>query len=146
MLQPYFEFITDDVINSGIALAGGGARATMGSCGAFSGALMALSSGLCPRSQELTDEELEELEKARTRFYKFRDWFIRRYGGVTCSNVQWRLYGRSFNLSNDKEREELAKRQKRLGIKCDLVIAKVAVKAMEMLARESSTRTPKVGC
>ena len=120
---------------SAIALAGGGARATVGSCGAFSGGLMALSAGLCPRSEALSDKELAALEKARTKYYKFRDWFIKRYGGVSCSIVQWKLYGRSFNLSSEKETAELRKLQKRLGFNCELVIAEVAAKVMQMLVQ-----------
>ena len=125
------------MIVSAIALAGGGARATTGSCGAFSGGLMALSTRFCPRSEELADKELAELEKARHRFYEFRDWFIKEFSGVSCSDVLLKFFGRSYNLRIDKERDELTKLQKELGFNCGLVVEKVAIRIAEMLASDA---------
>ncbi len=132
-LQPYYDFITDDMIVAAVALAGGGARATTGSCGAFSGGLMALSTGLCPHSEELTEEEMAKLEKARPAFYNFRDWFIDEFSGVNCVNVLRKLFGRTFDLNSEKDVSELRRIQKGLGFNCELVTGKVAVKITEML-------------
>ena len=56
---------------SAIALGGGGAGAHTGSCGAFSGGLMALSARFCPSAEKLSDEDLAELEKAHPGFMSF---------------------------------------------------------------------------
>lgn len=122
---------------SAIALAGGGAGSHVGSCGAFSGGLMALSARFCPRSEELTDEELVKLEKGHPRFYEFRDWFTREFGGVNCSDVLRKLFGFSYNLNSDKERDELRKIQNELGFNCGLVIEKVAIRTAEILTRDT---------
>ena len=109
----------------------------MGSCGAFSGGLMALSSRFCPHSEDLSDEEIIDLEEARPNFFELRDWFIKEFSGVTCSNVIRKLFGRSYDLHSEEEREELRKVQEELGFDCRLVIEKVAVKTAEILMGDS---------
>ena len=122
---------------SAIALSGGGAGSHIGSCGAFSGGLMALSANFCPRSEQLSDEELAKLDKARPRFNEFRDWFIKEFGGVNCSDVLQKLFGFSYKLNNDKEREELRKIREELGFDCNLVVEEVAVRIVEIITRET---------
>ena len=65
-LQGYCAFITDDMLAAAIALAGGGARSTYGSCGAYSAGLMALSAKMSPRTPAPTKEQIAELEKSET--------------------------------------------------------------------------------
>jgi len=133
-LQPYFEFINDDMTVTSIALAGGGAGSHFGSCGAFSGALMALSANFCPRAAEPSDEELAQLDRAPLKFYEFRDWFIETFGGVNCADVLQKLFGFSYKLNNEEERAQLRKIQQELGINCNLVVEKSAVKAAQILS------------
>ncbi|MFH1031426.1 MAG: C-GCAxxG-C-C family protein [Chloroflexota bacterium] len=132
-MQHYYDFITDDMLVSAIALAGGGGRSTTGSCGAYSGGLMALSTRFCPGGEELTEEELARLDKAKPNFYEFRDWFIKEFSGVNCVQILRKLFGGTFDLNNDKSVAELRKIQKELGFNCELVTGKVAVKLAEML-------------
>jgi hypothetical protein len=133
-LQKYFEFISDDIVQAGVALSGGGSRATMGSCGVFSGGLMALSAKFSPRSNEPTEKELKDYERARERFAEFRDWFIAEFGSVVCWNVQDRQLGRSFNLMDDQElqafRDFPGVREK-----CNQVTRTAALKVAEILSR-----------
>ncbi len=136
-LQHNYDFITDDMTASAIALAGGGAGSHTGSCGAFSGGLMALSACFCPHSENLSEEELTRLEKASPRFTEFRDWFIKEFGGVNCSDALQKLFGFCYKLNNDEERAALRNIQKRLGFSCDLIVEKAAVKAAEIIARDS---------
>ena len=121
------------MVVSAIALAGGGARATAGSCGAFSGGLMALSAKFSPRSAELSKEELEELEKAKVKFYAFRDWFVSEFGSVTCFEMLRKLFGGSYNLASEESRKELKKVQDAMGFNCQVVTAKTVVKVAEMI-------------
>ena len=136
-MQGYCEFISDDVVYSGIALAGGGARATFGSCGAYSAGLMALSVKFCPRSARISiepaDKEIAELEGAKTRFYQFRDWFTQEFGGVNCSDVLYKLFGGRYIQADDESRKALKKLQEQLGFNCQVVTAKTVVKVAEMV-------------
>jgi len=132
-LQAYCDFITDDMLAAAIALAGGGARSTLGSCGAYSGGLMALSAKLSPRTEEPTKEQIAELEKSKARFYEFRDWFVSEFGGVSCSEAIHKLFGGYYNQADEESRKALKKVQEQLGFNCQVVTAKTAVKIAEMI-------------
>ena len=129
-MQKYFDFISDDIVQAGIALAGGGGMVTFGSCGAFSGGLMALSIKFSPRSDELSQEEIEEFKKVSSNFYEFRNWFVTEFGGVTCREVQCGLFGRFYNLMNDEESQAKSKE----GKSCTPVSIKSALKVAEILS------------
>ncbi|MFC1864693.1 C-GCAxxG-C-C family (seleno)protein [Chloroflexota bacterium] len=137
-LQKYFDFISDDIVQAAVSLSGGGARAAAGSCGAFSGGLMALSTKFSPRSEELSAKEREELDRARIKFYEFRDWFIAEFSGVTCRDVQCRLYGRFFNLMDNEERQAFRNFREVHGNRCSQVTMKTALKVAEILSREDN--------
>jgi hypothetical protein len=106
-LQGCCNFISDALLISSFSLAGGGARSQLGSCGAFSGGLLALSAGLSPRSRDLSVEESAELEKTYETFGKFRDWFVQEFGDATCPGVMTKLFGRVYHVRHpDKKFEE----------------------------------------
>jgi hypothetical protein len=132
-LQGYCDFITDDMVFSGIALAGGGARARGGNCGAFSAGLMAISVKMSPRTAETPEKEQAELEKMRAKCYEFRDWFIAEYSGISCLDALHKLFGGNFDQSKESDRKRLAEIQKAVGFNCEALTAKVAVKLAEML-------------
>ena len=130
-MQKHFNFINDDIVQAAVALAGGGGEATFGSCGVFSGGLMALSIKFSPRSDELSEKEIEEFKKISSNFYEFRDWFVAEFGGVTCREVQCGLFGRFYNLMNDEESQAKRKEVK----SCAPVSVKSALKVAEILSR-----------
>ena len=132
-LQNYFDFLSNDIIRAGIALSGGGGRSASGSCGIFSGGLMALAAKLGPRSQTPSKKEMEVFDKSRSKINEFRDWFIAEFGGVTCKDVQLHLFGRFFNLMNEEERQEFKKYRKLSGIECSQPTIKAAFKVAEIL-------------
>ena len=99
---------------------------------------MALSAKLSPGSDELSEREIEELNEVCKSFYELRDWFIAEFGGVTCRDVQTRLYGRSFNLMDDEELKAFRESQKAQGRKCQQATTKVALKVAEILSRGDS--------
>ena len=132
-MQGYCDFITDDTLLSSIPLAGGGARAKGGNCGAYSAGLMALSAKMSPRTAETPEKEGEELEKMRAKCYEFRDWFITEYSGVSCRDALYKLFGGYYEQANETDRKKLAEVQKAMGFNCEVVTAKVAVKLAEML-------------
>jgi len=133
-VQKYFPFVTDDIVQAGVALAGGGACSVVGSCGAFSGGLMALSARYCPRADSLSDSELEQLDYARRKFDLFRDWFIAEFGGIACRDVQFQVFGRTYNVMDEAELQQMGEYQKELGKSCPEIAMKAAVRVAEILA------------
>jgi len=109
-----------------------------GSCGAFSGGLMALSAKFSPRSDKLSEKEREELGKAFSKFHEFRDWFIAEFGSVVCRDVQLHLMGCFFDLTNDEGLQALREFQEVHGRKCVQATTKTALKVAEILSREDS--------
>ena len=135
-MQKYFPFVTDDIVQAGVGLAGGGDCSVMGSCGAFSGGLMALSAKFNPRSDILSEEELEQLAYARSQLDRFRDWFISEFGSVTCQGVQFNVFGRVYNIMDDEELEKMREYQQGLGKSCGEIAKEAALKIAEILYRE----------
>lgn len=119
-----------------MALAGGGANSVIGSCGAFSGGLMVLSARFSPRSDTLSDKEREQLAYARGKFAQFRDWFIAEFGSVACRDVQLKVLGRVFNITDDQEFQEFMEYQKQSGRYCREVYLKAALKVSEIISAE----------
>jgi len=135
-VQKHLPFVTDDIVQAGVALAGGGANSVIGSCGAFSGGLMALSARFSPRSDTLSDKEREQLTYARGKFDRFRDWFVAEFGSVACRDVQLRVLGRVFKITDDHEFQEFMEYQKQSGKYCREVYLKTALKVSEVILAE----------
>ena len=137
-LRKHFTFITDDIVRSAVLLAGGGDRATLGSCGVFSGGLMALSTRFAPDFDEPTEKDMESFNQKRLELNAFRDWFLEEFGSVVCEEVQKHQFGgRSFNLMDNNEL--LAFRDFPDRVKCREVIAKAALKLAEILVQEENS-------
>jgi hypothetical protein len=135
-VQKYLPFVTDDIVQAGVALAGGGANSVIGSCGVFSGGLMVLSARLSPRSDPLSEKELEQLSYAQSRFAQFRNWFMAEFGGATCRDVQFRMLGRVYNIMDEQEFQKFIEFQRESGKYCREVAAKAALKVAEIISRE----------
>ena len=96
----------DAIYQAGSALAGGGAECTDGSCGAYSGGLMMISA-FFGRSRE---QALAKSGRA-TKYDSFRlgsafhDKFVAEYGAVVCSEVHQTLFGRSYDLRDDDQKQ-----------------------------------------
>jgi hypothetical protein len=134
-LQACFDFISDDIIQSSVALAGGGSRATVGSCGVYSGGLMALSLRYNPRSDVLSETELKTLEAAREYTNAFRDWFISEFDSVVCRDVQQKMFGRYFNFMDDDDVKAFGDFPGKE--KCNDIVKKAARKVAELLTQVS---------
>lgn len=115
-----------------MALAGGGSRATVGSCGVFSGGLMALSLHYNPKSDVLSEAELERLEAARKYTNAYRDWFISEFGSVICRDVQQKMFGRYFNFMDDDDVKAFGDFPGKE--KCNDIVKKAVRKVAELLS------------
>ncbi len=95
---------------------------------------MALCAKYAPQSNILSASEKEEFDRARNKAHEFRDWFIAKYGGVTCRDAQVWLLGRSFKIMDPEERKAKQACHKKLGREFNEISAAVAVKVAQMLA------------
>ena len=87
--------VTDETIKASHGLSGGGALSGMGTCGALSGGLVALSS---KRGRERDDFH----KGKRISNFKFGqqlvDRFREEFGGTTCQELQVQFTGKTYNL------------------------------------------------
>lgn len=105
-LKTYFPFITDEVVAATLSLIGG-AGISSGSCGAYTSGLLAIGLKYNPLiAEESTAAGLAKKEKAMGKIIAFRDAFIREFGTTMCPEIHKLIFGRSFNLIQDQEREE----------------------------------------
>jgi C_GCAxxG_C_C family probable redox protein len=98
----------DDVFKAATGLAAGGGAAIDGSCGAYSGAIMVLSTLLGRERDDFANLSgllLENFALIR----ELHDKFIREYGSVVCSDIQTKVFGRPYYLADDEEFEKFEK-------------------------------------
>lgn len=123
----------DDAFKSGTGLAGGGALAGDGTCGALVGGIMAL--GLVfgrDREGYVSGKRAGRAYKAAK---KLHDTFAEEYGGVVCKDVQKKIFGRSFNLWDRDDYKEFEKMGGHTD-KCTDVVGKVAVWVADVILDE----------
>jgi C_GCAxxG_C_C family probable redox protein len=96
-LQDALGIRNDDIFRAASGLAGGGCATCDGSCGAYAGCIMVLSS-LIGRERDKFDDLTNMLpdSKAFKLYRMFRDKFIQEYGSVICRNIQTKMLGRPY--------------------------------------------------
>jgi C_GCAxxG_C_C family probable redox protein len=86
----------ENIIKSADALAGGTSLSTRGTCGALVGGMLALSSVV---GREYTDFKNGKRKRRVFNYAKLLyDRFIEEYDSPLCSDVQQKIFGRSFDL------------------------------------------------
>ena len=101
-LKEHFNFIPDDVIRASMVLAGG-CSSSNGSCGAYSGGLLAIGLKYQPPIEDLSGEAQEKRLKSREKQFALRDAFRRELGSTLCPDIQERQFGRRFNMLDKKD-------------------------------------------
>ena len=101
-LQDVFNKRDDSVFKAATALAGGGARTTQGSCGAYVGALLFLGSVFGRERDKFDDPEGVRM-KTQALAIKLHDKFTQEYGSVVCANIQTKTMGRPYYLVDPEE-------------------------------------------
>lgn len=103
-LQDALGIRNDDIFKAATGLAGGGCGTLDGSCGAYVGSIMILSSLLGRERDKFDDfEAIAPNGRAFTLLKKFRDKYIQEYGSVVCRNIQTKILGRPYYLSDPDE-------------------------------------------
>lgn len=123
----------NDSFKSGTALAGGGALAGDGTCGALSGGYMAL--GLAFGRDREGFKSGKKGMKAYKAAKRLRDKFVEEYGSVLCKEVQKKILGRSFDLW-DKEDYQKFDEMGGHTDKCTDVVGKTAAWTAEIILEE----------
>jgi len=129
-LQEVFQIRNDKVFQAACGLAGGAGNSTNGSCGALSGAIMAISY-LYGRSRKEFKENISN-KKAAELAKKVYDRFVEEYGGCLCKEIQTKIFGRSFNFWNEEEVKAFEEAGGHVD-KCPSVVAKAAAWTAEIL-------------
>jgi len=105
------------------ALAGGTSLSTEGTCGALIGGLVAISSIVGRNYDDFKQGKRKRLVFKYSK--KLYDKFIREYGSPVCKGVHKKIFGRTFNLLDQKEYQEFEKAGAHID-KCTDVSGKVA--------------------
>ena len=100
-MQDTFGIRNDDVFQAATGLAAGGGACTDGNCGAYSGAIMVLSS-LRGRSRERFTEH-DKIEECFALVRRLHEKWIQEYNSVACRDVQTKVFGRPFYLVDPDE-------------------------------------------
>lgn len=129
-LQEVFQMRNDEIFKAAYGFAGGVGSTTNGSCGALSGAVMAISH-LYGRERKEFQEKISN-KKAAFLVKKVYDRFVEEYGGCLCKEVQTKVFGRSFDLLNEREYKAFEEAGAHID-KCPSVVAKTAGWTAEIL-------------
>jgi C_GCAxxG_C_C family probable redox protein len=92
------------IFKSLYSLAGGGASSTCGSCGVFSGALVAFGFFLGRTYEQWEEGKLGSKSGILAR--EFHKRFEKHFGTVVCREIHKKLFNRTFDFSSEKDREE----------------------------------------
>ena len=128
----------DFVYKAGSGLAGGAGECTDGLCGGYSGSIMTMSTFFGRTRPE------EGSEKGRAdKYVSFRmasalhDRFMEKYGTVICAGIQKKIFGRSFDLRDEEQKQQFREAgAHELPDKCCAVVGDGARWAAELILNE----------
>ena len=129
-LQDTFGIRNDDIFKAATGLAAGGGGTIDGSCGAYSGAIMVMSS-LQGRARDSFSDRAS-MQKAFTLARKLHEKFIQEYGSVVCRDVQTKVLGRPYYLADPDEFKKFEKAGAH-DVHCPEVVGKAARWAAEVI-------------
>jgi C_GCAxxG_C_C family probable redox protein len=96
----------DYVYKAGSGLAGGLGECIDGSCGGYSGGAMMISLLFGrTRREEGSKKGREDKYVSFALTSILHDKYVEKYGSTVCAGVQKKVFGRSFNLRNDDEKQ-----------------------------------------
>ncbi len=106
-IQDALDIRNDDIYKAGSGLAGGAGECTDGLCGGYSGGIMMMSAFFGrTREKEATEEGREDKYDSFRMAAALHDKFIEKYGSVICREIHKKIFGRSFNLKDDEEKQQ----------------------------------------
>jgi len=139
-LQDAFDLRNDIIFKAATALAGGGARAIDGSCGAYTGAILFFGSIVGRERNDFKDEAKVRLQ-THDLAKRLHDKFIEEYSSVVCQNIQTKTMGRSYYLIDPDEYKKFLDAGAH-DIHCPDVVGKAAKWAAEILLEAKLVKEP----
>lgn len=97
-----------DLFKSGSALASGGGLTCKGSCGGFSGGSLVIGK-LIGRRLEYFDDDNENKMRAFRMVKSLAEKFDETYGSVICQGIHEKLFGRHYDLWDDRQKIQFDK-------------------------------------
>lgn len=142
-LQDALGIRNDDIFKAATGLAGGGGGTLDGSCGAYAGSIMVLSSLLGRERDNFVN--LDETVGFRTLelVRKFRDKYIEEYGSVVCHNIQTKVLGRPYYIVDPDEMAKFEAAGGHGDAGCPEVVGKAAKWMAEIILEENLLNSPK---
>ena len=132
-LQEVFQIKSEELFSTSFAFGGGFANTGEGTCGALAGGAIIISYLYGRRREEffhgISNKKAEYLTK------KLYDRFVQEYGSCICKDVQKKIFGRSFNFWDEKEKEIFEKSGGHID-KCPAVVAKTAQWTFKIIEEE----------
>jgi len=132
----------DYVYKAGSGLAGGAGECIDGLCGGYSGGIMVMSTFFGRiRKEEGTEFGRKEKYNSFHMASALHEKFLEKYGTIICSCVQEKIFGRSFDLRKDEEKEAFrAAGAHEKPDKCCAVVGDGARWAVELILDEIESR------
>jgi len=134
-LQDALNIRNDDIFKAATGLAGGTGLASDSGCGAYTGAIMVLSSLVGRERNDFSDSENIRF-KTHQLTRKFRERFIREYGSVICRDIQNKILGRYYDLADPQEYEKFHNAGAH-DVHCPEVVGKAAKWMAEIILKEN---------
>lgn len=132
-LQEVFQIKSEELFSTSFAFGGGFANTGEGTCGALAGGAIIISYLYGRRREEffhgISNKKADYLTK------KLYDRFVQEYGSCICKDVQKKIFGRSFNFWDEKEKEIFEKSGGHID-KCPAVVAKTAQWTFKIIEEE----------
>jgi C_GCAxxG_C_C family probable redox protein len=137
-IQDALDVRNDAVFKAGSGLTAGGGLSCEGSCGGYTGGVMVMSS-IFGRRRELWDDDREERDCSHKMAEALMEKFNREYGSSICKDIQEKIFGRTFDLWDAREKEAFEKAGAHVD-KCTTAVGKAAAWATEIVLEELSSR------
>ena len=129
-LMDFFGIEEPSVFKAVTALLGGTGGMGNGNCGAYCGCVVTF--GLMYGRDRKHFSDREGAAQASKLARELQTRFMAEYGGVTCHDVQRRVFGRKFNMQDPREREAFETAGGHID-KCPSVVAKAVLWVGEII-------------
>jgi hypothetical protein len=128
---------TETLYKATTGISGGVGRSTNGQCGALSGGALAigLKYGRDFGGQEDPEAYYHRQDRAFELTKKLHDRFMEEYGGILCKEIHQKLFGRTFDFEDEKDREAFRAAGSYVD-KCTSVVGNGAKWAVEIILDE----------
>jgi C_GCAxxG_C_C family probable redox protein len=142
-IQDTLDARNDFIFKAGSGLASGGGLLCVGLCGGYSGGVMVMSSYF-GRVRSKFDDDREDKYCSFRMAVALYERFTEKYGSVICMDIHKNIFGRSFDLWNNTEKEAFEEAGAHTD-KCTTVVADASAWSTEIILDELQKRGQSLG-